>query len=79
MMGILSARIAACAVLTLCFADLTFAGDILIADTKSQRESSTAAPGGVSIFGSASTPFVYKVRSGSSTAEKQASIAVIKE
>jgi len=70
MMGILNARIAAFAVLALGFADLAFAADILIADAKSQPESLTVAPGGVLIVGSASTPFVYKVRSGSSTAEK---------
>src|SRR4051812_10244455 len=52
------------------FAHTTFAADILIADAKSQPESLTVAPGGVLIVGSASTPFVYKVRSGSSTAEK---------
>src|SRR4051812_30906062 len=46
------------------------AAEVLIGDTKSQPESLTVAPGGVLIVGSASTPFVYKVRSGSSTAEK---------
>ena len=46
------------------------ASDILIADAKSQPESLTMAPGGFLIVGSASSPFVYKVRSGSSTAEK---------
>src|SRR5271170_6806785 len=46
------------------------AAEILIADAKSQPESLTVAPGGVLIVGSASTPFVYKVRSGSTTAEK---------
>jgi hypothetical protein len=46
------------------------ATEILIADAKSQPESLTVAPGGVLIVGSASTPFVYKVRSGSTTAEK---------
>ena len=70
MMRILNARIAAFAVLALGFADLAFAADILIADTKSQPESLTVAPGGVLIVGSASTPFVYKVRSGSSTARE---------
>jgi hypothetical protein len=30
----------------------------------------TAAPGGILIVGSASTPFVYKVRPGSATAKK---------
>jgi sugar lactone lactonase YvrE len=46
------------------------AADILIADAKSGPESLTVAPGGVLIVGSASTPFVYKVRAGSTTAEK---------
>ena len=55
--------------LVLGFAHATFAADILIADAKSQPESLTVAPGGVLIVGSASTPFVYKVRSGSSTAK----------
>jgi hypothetical protein len=46
------------------------AAEILVADDKSQPESLTVAPGGVLIVGSASTPFVYKVRPGSSTVEK---------
>jgi len=46
------------------------AADILIADEKSSPESMTVAPSGVLIVGSASTPFVYRVRPGSSTAEK---------
>src|ERR1700749_3024197 len=46
------------------------ANEILIGDAKSQPESLTLAPGGVLIVGSASTPFVYKVRAGASTAEK---------
>jgi sugar lactone lactonase YvrE len=50
------------------------AAEIPIVDAKSQPESLTVAPGGVLIVGSASTPFVYKVRlnkvnSGSTTAE----------
>ena len=52
------------------FAQAAYAAEILIADAKSQPESLTMAPGGVLIVGSASTPFVYKVRAGSSTAEK---------
>ncbi|HEY3458230.1 MAG TPA: hypothetical protein VGK64_26860 [Bryobacteraceae bacterium] len=52
------------------FAHAASAADILIADAKSQPESLTVAPGGVLIVGSASTPFIYKVPSGSSTAEK---------
>src|SRR5271170_4230549 len=64
--------LAACAVLvvSISFAQATFAADILIADEKSQPESLTMAPGGVLIVGSASSPFVYKVRPGASTAEK---------
>jgi hypothetical protein len=46
------------------------AADILIGDAKSQPESLTMGPGGVLIVGSASSPFVYKVRAGSSVAEK---------
>jgi len=51
-------------------AQAVLAADILIADAKSQPESLTVAPGGVLIVGSASTPFVYKVGAGASTAEK---------
>ena len=71
-MGVSYARyLAACAVLVMSgFAQATFAADILIGDAKSQPESLTMAPGGVLIVGSASSPFVYKVRPGSSTAEK---------
>ncbi len=57
-------------VLLIGFAQAAFAAEILIADAKSQPESLTVAPGGVLIVGSASSPFVYKVRSGSSAAEK---------
>src|ERR1700691_723921 len=52
------------------FVQAAFAADILIVDAKSQPESLTMAPGGVLIVGSASSPFVYKVRAGSDTAEK---------
>jgi len=51
-------------------ARVTSAADIVIADGKSQPESLTVAPGGVVIVGSASSPFVYRVRPGSTTAEK---------
>ena len=56
--------------MTIGFAPATLAQGILINDAKSQPESLTMAPGGVLIVGSASSPFVYKVRPGSSTAEK---------
>jgi sugar lactone lactonase YvrE len=63
-------RLAVCVALLAGFARAASAAEILIADAKSQPESLTVAPGGVLIVGSASTPFVYKVRSGSTTAEK---------
>jgi hypothetical protein len=63
-------RFATCVALAASFAQAAFAADILIGDAKSQPESLTVAPGGVVIVGSASSPFVYKVRPGSSTAEK---------
>jgi len=70
-MGILNARcLASCVALLMAFAYTASAADILIADAKSQPESLTVAPGGVLIVGSASMPFIYKVSSGSSTAEK---------
>ncbi len=70
MMCILNALCVACIAMVIGFTHTASAADILIADTKSQPESLTVAPGGVLIVGSASTPFVYQVRSGSSTAEK---------
>jgi len=45
------------------------AADILIKDDKSQPESLARAPDGTLIVGSASTPYVYKVKPGSTTAE----------
>jgi hypothetical protein len=70
MMCISGVRHVACVALVVGFAHGASAADILIADAKSQPESLTAAPVGVLIVGSASSPFVYKVSSGSSTAEK---------
>lgn len=46
------------------------ATEVLIGDAKSQPESMTVAPGGVLIVGSASSPFVYRVQPGATTAEK---------
>jgi sugar lactone lactonase YvrE len=65
-----NARLLVCFALFVGFGQAASAGDILIADAKSQPESLTLAPGGVLIVGSASSPFVYKVLAGSSTAEK---------
>jgi hypothetical protein len=70
-MTILNSRhLAVCILLIASFAQAASAAEILVADAKSQPESLTVAPGGVLIVGSASSPFVYKVRPGSSTAEK---------
>jgi hypothetical protein len=63
-------RLATCLTLAVSFTQAAYAADALIGDAKSQPESLTVAPGGVVIVGSASSPFVYKVRSGSTTAEK---------
>ena len=63
-------RFSFCVALIAGFAQTVWAADILIGDAKSQPESLTVAPGGVLIVGSASTPFVYKVSPGASTAEK---------
>ncbi|HEY0264248.1 MAG TPA: hypothetical protein VGC07_06975 [Granulicella sp.] len=62
-------RIATCMALVMSFAQAASAAEILIGDAKSQPESLTAT-GGVLIVGSASTPFVYKVAKGATTAEK---------
>src|ERR1700689_841393 len=63
-------QLAACIVLAICFTQAAAAAETLIGDAKSQPESLTVAPGGVVIVGSASSPFVYRVRPGSTTAEK---------
>jgi hypothetical protein len=63
-------RLAACVALLTGLSQPAAAAEILIGDAKSQPESLTVAPGGILIVGSASSPFVYKVRSGSTSAEK---------
>ena len=63
-------RLAACVAILTGLSQAAFATEILIVDAKSQPESLTVAPGGVLIVGSASTPFIYKVRPGSTTPEK---------
>jgi hypothetical protein len=50
-------------------APAAMAAEILIKDDKSQPESLAAAPDGTLIVGSASTPFVYKIKPGSMTPE----------
>src|SRR6476619_5330588 len=63
-------HLAVCIALVACLAQGASAAEIVIGDEKSQPESLTVAPGGVLIVGSASSPFVYKVRPGATTAEK---------
>jgi hypothetical protein len=63
-------RLAACVALLTGLAQAAPAPEILIVDAKSSPESLTVAPGGIVIVGSASTPFIYKVRPGSTTVEK---------
>jgi sugar lactone lactonase YvrE len=63
-------RLATCIALSTVLTQAACAAEILIADAKSQPESLTVAPGGVLMVGSASTPFIYKVRPGSIAAEK---------
>ena len=63
-------RLALAAALLMLFVQAASATDILISDAKSQPESLTVAPGGVLIVGSASSPFIYKVKPGATTAEK---------
>src|SRR3984957_7719773 len=50
-------------------APAAFAAEILIHDSKSQPESLTVAPDGSVIAGSASSPFVYRVKKGAASAE----------
>jgi len=70
-MSFLNARcLTVCAALVVGLTQLASAAEVLIGDAKSQPESLTVAPGGVLIVGSASSPFVYKVKPGASTAEK---------
>ncbi len=63
-------RVAACVALLTGLVQAASAAEILIVDDKSQPESLTVAPGGTLIVGSASSPFIYKVRAGSTTVEK---------
>src|SRR5271163_4656174 len=63
-------RLAVCIALSVGLAQAASGAEILIVDAKSQPESLTVAPGGTLFVGSASTPFVYKVRPGSTTPEK---------
>lgn len=62
--------LALCAAVLISFTRIASASDILVGDAKSQPESLTVAPNGTVFVGSASSPFIFKVPPGSSTAEK---------
>src|ERR1700749_4418874 len=70
MLNLRARRLAACIALLTGLAQAAYSAEVLIVDEKSQPESLTVAPGGTLIVGSASTPFIYKVRPGSTTVEK---------
>jgi hypothetical protein len=70
MLNLSARRLAACATLLTGLSYASPAAEIPIADAKSQPESLTVAPGGVLFAGSTSTLFIYKVRPGSTVAEK---------
>ena len=70
MLKLRARRLVVSTALSMCLVQAASAAEILIVDAKSQPESLTVAPGGTLFVGSASTPFVYKVRPGSTTAEK---------
>lgn len=63
------ATAASVAALIFCAAPAALGAEILIKDPKSQPESLAAAPDGALIVGSASTPYVYKIKPGSTTPE----------
>ena len=60
---------AAVSILLTCSVPGAMAAEILIHDAKSQPESLTVAPDGSVIAGSASSPYVYRVKKGATTAE----------
>ncbi|HEX3756510.1 MAG TPA: hypothetical protein VHV26_15675 [Rhizomicrobium sp.] len=57
------------AALITCWAPAAIAANFVVHDAKSQPESLARAPDGTLIVGSASSPFVYRVRPGSTKAE----------
>jgi sugar lactone lactonase YvrE len=63
-------RLGGCAILIAALTQSAFAADILIDNEKSQPESLSVAPGGLLFVGSASSPYVYKVKTDGGTVEK---------
>ena len=70
MLRLSARRFAVCVALWTGLAQAGSAAEVLIVDAKSQPESLTVTPDGTLIVGSASTPFIYKVRPGSTQVEK---------
>lgn len=62
-------RLFACVILGAGLATAASAADVLIADGKTQPESLGVGPGGVVFAGSSTTPFIYRIRQGATTAE----------
>lgn len=58
-----------------CSVSAAMAAEILVHDAKSQPESLTVAPDGSVIAGSASSPFIYRVKKGAATAETFADVS----
>jgi sugar lactone lactonase YvrE len=70
MLNLNALRFVVCIAILTGVAQVASGEEILIVDAKSQPESLTLAPGGILIVGSASTPFIYKVKPGSTTVDK---------
>ncbi len=70
MFASLARYVAAVAALTCCSLSAFAATEVLVGDAKSQPESMAVGPGGVLYVGSASSPFIYRVQPGATTAEK---------
>lgn len=70
MLKLAARRLAIYLAISASFAQVAFATEVLVVNSKSEPESVTIAPGGILFASSASSPFVYRVRSGSNVAEK---------
>ena len=61
-------RVAAATAFVVALASVASASEIVIGDGKASPESLAVGPGGVLYVGSSSTPFVYRVAPGATTA-----------
>lgn len=69
MMSLRAQSLTGCFVLLTALTPSAFAADVVIADGKAQPESLAVGPDGTLYVGSASSPFVHKVKAGSMTSE----------